>query len=108
MSIHPSCRRPLDDVTTNARPNRNGDTPETFAKHGRKISNLARSLRTALADARADCLHGRNYQTVGSDPAALMSPRDADLARVDAYLTAALAAESFGTELETIGYLLKE
>lgn len=99
----------LGAVTTNARPNRNGDTPETFGQHGRKISNLARSLRTALADARADCLHGRNYQTVDEgQPPQLMSKRDQDLARVDAYLTAALAAEHFGTDLQTIAYLLKE
>ena len=87
--------------TLNATPNRNGNTPEDFLKHGRAVAAAARALRDAMVAARSDCLHGRNYQTTDAPDL----DRTADMVRVDSYLTAALAAENFGHELMHHGRL---
>jgi hypothetical protein len=79
----------------NAKPNRNGDTPETFKRHGRAVHAAANALTEALATMRSEVMHGRNYQTSSNPEAA----RHVDMARVDSYLTAALAVSELGIEI---------
>jgi hypothetical protein len=83
-------------VTISARPHLNGNTAMDFSDAGYNVIRAAEKLRAALAAARSDCLHGRNY--VDADK------RATDMARLDLYLMATFAAEEFGRELATIAF----
>ncbi len=66
-----------------ARPNLNGDTPETFDDTGYNIRLAAEKMRAALMSAR-ECTHLRNYQTTDPDL------RVFDVARLEGYILDAL------------------
>ena len=87
-------------MTVHAKPNLNGDSPETFKANARRVYGAASSLMDALQQARAECLHGRNYQhlspTAGDN---LMPERDLDLLRLDHLLTAVIMAEQLAVDL---------
>jgi phage gp36-like protein len=83
-------------MNISARPHLNGNTAMDFSDAGYNVIRAAEKLRSALAAARSDCLHDRNY--------ADQKLRDADIARLDSYLMATFAAEEFGRELATIAF----
>ena len=79
-----------------ARPNLNGDTPETFSDTGYNIRLAAEKMRAALMSAR-ECIHLRNYQTTDPDL------RVFDVARLEGYILATHAMEQFGFNLQEAG-----
>jgi hypothetical protein len=68
----------MSELTIKARPHLNGNRPEDFERHARAIYQAASKLQTALIEARAEVMHGRNYQH--REPAKARVERDADVA----------------------------
>jgi len=82
-------------MTLHAKPSRNGNSPDTFKAMGRALHGSVSPVQEQLVAIRAEIMHGRNYQTTDG--------QDADLLRVNSYLTALLAIEQLGLEIFMAG-----
>jgi hypothetical protein len=88
----------------NAKPNLNGNSPESFLKAGRKLHSAAIFTKHKMRKNLAEITHGRNYQHCSIfRHEARDAARTADLARIAHIIEALDDLEAIGRELHDTG-----
>ena len=83
----------------NAKPNLNGNSPESFHDAGAQLLDVANVARNSMRGALCEITHGRNYQL--SEDAA--SDRSEDLARIAKITEALNDLEAMAMEIYDAG-----